>query len=207
MLIILDNIRSVYNVGSIFRTADAAGVEKIYLCGITPLPIDTFGRPDKRFIKVSLGAEKTVKWEHVKRTIDLIKKLKKAKSRSELCSATGEGYKIPKPRNAGPGWRRQSRLAIWAVEQDKNSIPYNKSNVKGSLPAGRQELSNVALIFGNEVRGISPAILKKCDKILEIPMRRAMVRQAHHPRHVGRGKESLNVGVAFGIVVYKLLHG
>ena len=180
MIVILDNIRSVYNVGSIFRTADAAGVEKIYLCGITPSPVDGFGRPDKRFIKVSLGAEKTVEWEHVKRTIDLIKKLKKAKPRSELCSATGEGYKI------------------FAVEQDKKSIPYYKLKTKSSK-------LKAALVFGNEVKGLSGAILKKCDKILEIPMQGAMVRQAHHPRHVGRGKESLNVSVAFGIIIFRLI--
>jgi tRNA G18 (ribose-2'-O)-methylase SpoU len=67
--------------------------------------------------------------------------------------------------------------------------------------------SKLALVFGNEVRGLPPSILKRADKVLEIPMRGAMVRQAHHPRHVGRGKESLNVSVAFGIVVFGLLSG
>ena len=65
-VLILDNIRSVHNVGSIFRTADAAGVSKVYLCGVTPAPIDRFGRKRKDVAKVALGAEETVVWESVK---------------------------------------------------------------------------------------------------------------------------------------------
>lgn len=155
MIILLDNIRSLANVGSIFRTADAAGVEKIYLCGITPQPVNRFGKIRPRLAKVSLGAEKNVPWEYYKSASRLIDKLKK------------DGYEI------------------LAVEQDKKSVPYHKSKV------GSQK-SKVALVFGNEVRGLSPAILKKCDKILEIPMR-------------GK-KESLNVSVAFGIIIFKLLY-
>jgi 23S rRNA (guanosine2251-2'-O)-methyltransferase len=75
----LHNIRSVYNVGAIFRTADAAGVSKIYLCGYTPAPIDRFGRARKDIAKAALGAEKTVAWESVEKIGDLISKLKKEK--------------------------------------------------------------------------------------------------------------------------------
>lgn len=174
MVAILNNIRSLHNVGSIFRTADAAGVEKLYLCGITPAPVDSFGQIRPQLAKVSLGAEKTVPWDASSRsaqgTLKLIDRLKK------------EGYKI------------------FAVEQSKKSIPYYKLSGAWTRP------HRLALIVGNEVRGLSPAILKKADKILEIPMRGAMVRQAHHPRHEGHGKESLNVSVAFGIVVFQLLH-
>ena len=170
MVIVLDNIRSLFNVGSIFRTADAVGAEKIYLCGITPIPEDRFGRIRPQLAKVSLGAEKTVAWEYVKSTSKLIDKLKKGK------------YKI------------------LVVEQDKKSIPYYKVNP----PAGGKkiDLEKVAIVFGNEVEGISKNILKKADKILEIPMRGAMVRQAHHPRYLHRGKESLNVSVSAGIVLF-----
>ncbi|MDO8429777.1 MAG: TrmH family RNA methyltransferase [bacterium] len=159
MIVILVNIRSLYNVGSIFRTGDATGIEKIYLCGITPRPTDLFGRFRPQLAKVSLGAEKSVPWDDSARspraTLKLLEKLKK------------EGYKV------------------FAVEQNKKSVPYYKSKVKS-------QKSKVALIFGNEVSGLSQAILKKCDKILEIPMR-------------GK-KESLNVSVAFGIVVFGLLY-
>jgi len=75
--LILHNIRSTYNVGSIFRTADAAGIKKIYLTGYTPSPKDRFGKDRKDIVKTSLGAEKAVDWEKVSRIVPLIKKLKK----------------------------------------------------------------------------------------------------------------------------------
>ncbi|MDD5099238.1 MAG: TrmH family RNA methyltransferase, partial [Candidatus Colwellbacteria bacterium] len=71
--VILDNIRSAHNVGSIFRTADAVGVEKIFLCGVTPAPIDKFGRPVSDIAKVALGAEKNIPWEESKSTALLIR--------------------------------------------------------------------------------------------------------------------------------------
>lgn len=153
LVVILHNIRSLHNVGSIFRTADAVGVEKIYLCGITPAPVDRFGKIRSPLAKVSLGAEKYVPWEKCISTVRLIEKLKNP--------SAGGGYKI------------------FAVEQDKNSIPYYKLKVKS------KKLKAV-LVLGNEVRGLPKSILKRADKILEIPMR-------------GK-KESLNVAVAFGIV-------
>ena len=96
MIVILHNVRSLYNVGSIFRTADAVGVSKIYLCGITPKPIDEFGRPREQLTKVSLGAEKYIEWEYFKSTTRLINEFKT------------RGYKI------------------FAIEQSKKSIPYYK---------------------------------------------------------------------------------
>jgi len=159
MVVILQDIRSLYNVGSIFRTSDAAGVEKLYLSGITPEPIDRFGRIRPQLAKVSLGAEKSLPWEKVKNPNYLIDKLKK------------QGYKI------------------LAVEQSKRAIPYYKW--KPFDRAQGKDKSKTALIFGNEVRGLSPAILKKADKILEIPM-------------YGK-KESLNVSVAAGIILFHVI--
>ena len=175
VIVILHNIRSLHNVGSIFRTADAAGVSKIYLTGITPAPTDRFGKIRPQFAKVSLGAEKFVAWEKVGQTAALLKRLKK------------EGCKI------------------FAVEQAKKSVPYYKARPFNAAPvrgperplrASRRQSKNkskLALVFGNEVRGLPPSILKRADKVLEIPMR--------------GGKESLNVSVAFGIVVFGLLPG
>jgi tRNA G18 (ribose-2'-O)-methylase SpoU len=150
MIAILDNIRSVHNVGSIFRTADGAGVEKIYCCGLTPTPLDRFGRVRKDFAKVSLGAEHAVPWEHVASTLRLVNALRK------------KGY------------------AIYAVEQAKNSKLYWK--LWNKVPR------KMVLVFGNEVHGLSSALLRRADTILELPMR-------------GK-KESLNVSVVFGIVAY-----
>ncbi len=172
MVSLLYNIRSLHNVGSIFRTADAAGVKKLYLCGITPSPTDVFGRPRQQLTKVSLGAEKYVEWDASVRSARAISKL--------LDDLKSKGYKI------------------FAIEQAKNATTYYKLQTKRT--------DKIALVLGNEVKGLPKPILKKADKILEIPMRGAMVRQAHHPRHTRRGKESLNVAVAFGIVAFHLIN-
>ncbi len=151
LYLILHNIRSHYNVGAIFRTAEAVGVEKIFLTGYTPAPVNRFKIPVKEIHKTALGAEKFVLWEKRKNLIALIKKLKKEKN------------------------------YIVAVEQSKDSIEYTKLKPKFSL----------ALIFGNEVKGLDKKILNHCDKIIEIPM---------HGK-----KESLNVSVAAGVVLYEIL--
>jgi 23S rRNA (guanosine2251-2'-O)-methyltransferase len=76
LTVVLDNVRSVHNVGSIFRTADAAGVTKIYCCGLTPTPLDRFKKIRPDFAKVALGAEKSVAWEFVKDTQTAIELLR-----------------------------------------------------------------------------------------------------------------------------------
>lgn len=73
-ILILDNIRSTHNVGSIFRTADAAGISKIYLIGTTPNPIDRFGREQTDIAKTALGAEKSIPWEHADTTLKVLEK-------------------------------------------------------------------------------------------------------------------------------------
>jgi tRNA G18 (ribose-2'-O)-methylase SpoU len=90
---------------------------------------------------------------------------------------------------------KKEKFEIFSVEQDKKSIPYYKLKVKNKN-------LKIALVFGNEINGVSKNILKKSDKILEIPMRGAMVRQVCHPRYSHHGKESLNVSVAAGIVLF-----
>jgi tRNA G18 (ribose-2'-O)-methylase SpoU len=150
--VVCDNIRSLENIGSIFRTSDALGVSKIFLCGISGKP------PHHKISKTALGAEKTIPFEYCKQTGRLIDKLKKDK------------------------------ISIIALEQNKKAILYTK--LFQALPAGRQAKFPLALILGNEVKGISKAILKKCDKIIELPM-------------AGK-KESLNVSVAFGVAGYEI---
>lgn len=150
IFLVLHNIRSLHNVGAIFRTAEGLGVKKIFLTGYTPEPYDVFGKIRKDLQKTALGAEKYVKWEKLRYIAVLMKRLKK------------EGV-----------W-------IVALEQSKKSINLNKFRPKKST----------ALILGNEVRGVPKSVLKKCDKIIEIPMR-------------GK-KESLNVSVAAGIALWEL---
>jgi len=99
-ILILNDIRSVENVGAMFRTADAAGVDKIYLVGYTPTPVDRFGRKRKDMVKSALGAEEFVAWEQKKSIIPLLTKLKK------------DGFQII------------------AIEQDEKSIDYKKVSLK-----------------------------------------------------------------------------
>ncbi|HEY4478412.1 MAG TPA: TrmH family RNA methyltransferase [Candidatus Paceibacterota bacterium] len=148
--LLLHNIRSIYNVGAIFRTADAIGIARIYISGTTPAPIDRFGRMRKDIAKVSLGAEKSVSWESIEDIPNLIRKLKKEK------------------------------IKIIGLEQDSRSIDYKKAKIN------KKNL----VILGEEVNGIEKGILDLCDEIIEIPMK-------------GK-KESLNVSVATGIVLYSL---
>jgi 23S rRNA (guanosine2251-2'-O)-methyltransferase len=148
LVVILDNVRSVHNVGSIFRTADAAGVSKIYCCGITPSPFDRFKKVRSDFAKVALGAEESVAWEAGRSasganslaTLDVIATLKK------------------------DGWQ------IFAVEQAKNSAAYDKVTRAMHETKSMRE-AKVALVLGAEVEGVSPEVLAAADKILEIPMR------------------------------------
>jgi len=143
--VVADNIRSLENIGSIFRTADALGVKKIYLCGICGTP------PNHKIAKTALGAENSVPWEYYKQTGRLIDKLKK------------------------------SKISIVALEQAESAVDYTKFKPKFPL----------ALIIGNEVKGVSKSILSKCDKIIFLPM-------------LGQ-KESLNVSVAFGVAGYHII--
>src|SRR3989344_4006793 len=126
-VVILNNIRSNENVGSIFRTCDATSVSKIILVGYTPAPIDRFGRENKGLTKSSLGAEKFVKWEKMESLKDASLRLKE------------EGFKII------------------GVEQSKNSVNYK--DLKNS---------KIALVFGNEVEGLSKEDLNLCDMVAEI---------------------------------------
>ncbi len=111
---VLDNIRSVHNVGSIFRTADGAGVRKIYCCGITPGPLDRFRHVRADFAKVALGAEKSVAWESAKSTMDVLHELKKN------------------------GW------LIFAVEQTPGSVPfYEVESLVRNLSGAKQKIALV----------------------------------------------------------------
>ena len=83
--ILLDNIRSVHNVGSIFRTAETIGIDKIYCCGTTPTPVDRFGRKRADFAKVALGAENVISWSYELSSESLLKSLKKSKKLITIC--------------------------------------------------------------------------------------------------------------------------
>ncbi|MDF1497905.1 MAG: RNA methyltransferase [Patescibacteria group bacterium] len=145
-VVICDSIRSLHNVGSVFRTSDGVGISKVYLCGITGIP-DT-QKHERQISKVALGAQNYILWEYAKQSWRVVEKLKE------------EGYQIV------------------SLEQTKNSIAY--TDYKPEFP--------IALIVGNEGKGVKKSLLSRSDVVIDIPMK-------------GK-KESLNVSVAFGIVAY-----
>lgn len=147
VIVVLENIRSMHNVGSVFRTADAFLIQSIYLCGYTPRP------PHRDIHKTALGATETVEWKYYPSAADAVKEL----------------------RDMGYG--------IWAVEQAEKSCGLQAM----SFEPGQK----IAVIFGNEVEGVSDEVLKLCNGCLEIPQ-------------LGM-KHSLNVSVAAGIVLWELV--
>jgi tRNA G18 (ribose-2'-O)-methylase SpoU len=146
IIIILDDIRSLHNIGSVFRTADAFLIEKIYLCGITAIP------PNKEIHKTALGATETVAWEYQKDILNVINKLK------------------------------SENVPVFAVEQVENAIFLQNFQVEKN--------KKYALVFGNEVYGVSQKAIEICDGSIEIPQ-------------LGT-KHSLNISVSAGIVVWDL---
>ncbi|MFY0628899.1 MAG: RNA methyltransferase [Flavobacteriaceae bacterium] len=146
LIVILDNIRSLNNVGSVFRTSDAFLIEKIYLCGITATP------PNKEIHKTALGATESVDWEYREDTLELIE-----------------------------GLRKQD-IVIASIEQAENSTMLDKFT-----PEPNKKL---AVVFGNEVKGVQQEVVSASDYCLEIPQ-------------IGT-KHSLNISVSCGVVLWDL---
>lgn len=146
IIIILDDIRSLHNIGSVFRTADSFLLEKIYLCGITAVP------PNKEIHKTALGATDTVSWEYKNSVTEIISVLK------------------------------EQEVTVFAIEQVENAVFLNDFN-----PIKNKKY---ALVFGNEVFGVSQDAIALCDGTIEIPQ-------------LGT-KHSLNISVSAGIVVWDI---
>ena len=146
LIVVLDNIRSLNNIGSIFRTCDAFLVSKIYLCGITAQP------PNRKINKTALGSTESVEWEYFKSTKKIIEKLK------------SKGVKI------------------WTIEQVEKA---KKLHEIEEIDKGIEH----AVVFGNEIKGVSQEIIDISNNTIEIDQYGT--------------KHSLNVTVAAGIVVWK----
>jgi len=144
LIVVLDNIRSLNNIGSVFRTSDAFVIEKIYLCGITAQP------PHKEIHKTALGATESVTWEYVEDTLELIGKLKK------------------------------SNIKVASIEQADNATMLQDFKPKAN--------THYAIVFGNEVKGVSQNVIDISDMVIEIPQ-------------FGT-KHSLNISVSCGVVIW-----
>lgn len=146
VVVVLENIRSMNNIGSVFRSADAFLVEEIFLCGYTAQP------PHRDIQKTALGATETVKWKHFENILDAILELK------------SKGFQVI------------------AIEQTENSLKLHQTDFKKVGP--------IALIFGNEVKGVEQNTIENCNSCLEI--------EQYGTKH------SLNVSVCAGIVLWKV---
>lgn len=146
--IVLDNVLDTYNIGSIFRLADAVAAKKVYLCGGTETP------PNHRIKKASINTTEWVEWEYAETAVQAIEKLKQqfAVSHSPLA--------VSKKQKAKSQQLKANSLQIIAVEQSTKSVPYDKLEYK--LP--------VCLIVGNETTGVSKEVMDMVDEVVEIPM-------------------------------------
>lgn len=144
LTLVIPNIRSAHNVGSLFRTADGAGFSKVILCGYTPTPLDRFGRvgrAQKEIAKTSLGAELSMPYEHVETLKEAVKKLKK------------EGF------------------VLLGLEQDARSIRLGSSESEDArFRALIKKSPAIALVVGEEVGGMTAADRKLMDHMIELPM-------------------------------------
>ncbi len=149
---ILENIYDTYNIGGLFRLADALAIKKMYICGESEIP------PNSKIKKASIGTYKVVPWEYRKIAGEVIEELRNLEFKIQNSESKKENilnFKLNSEFST-----LNSKLKIIAVEQVKNSISYQKADY--SLP--------LALIFGNETYGILPETLKLVDSIVEIPM-------------------------------------
>ena len=146
IIVVLDNIRSLNNVGAVFRTSDAFLIEKIYLCGITATP------PHREIHKTALGATESVDWEYKENTLVLVNELK----------AQG--------------------VVVAAIEQVENSVMLDEF----SLDATKK----IAIVLGNEVKGVQQEVVSAADYCVEIPQKGT--------------KHSLNISVSCGVVLWDL---
>jgi tRNA G18 (ribose-2'-O)-methylase SpoU len=146
VIIVLDNIRSMSNIGSFFRTADAFAIEEIHLCGITSTP------PHKEIHKTALGATDAVTWRYFGKTSESLQ------------------------------WLKQENYQIAAIEQAKNSVLLNDFKITAK--------QKIALVFGNEVKGVDQKIINASDICIEIPQYGT--------------KHSLNVSVSAGILLWEV---
>ena len=140
LAVLLDNIRSAWNVGSILRTADGFGFAHAYLCGITPTP------ENGTVQKTSLGAEDSVTWSYHKDAAKLVEGLK------------GEGWKILA--------LEEDERAVALTDASAIGLDTVSNNIPPTRPTAQREV----LIVGNEVTGVDPDLLDLCDTIYFIPM-------------------------------------
>lgn len=147
IIVVVDNVRSLNNIGSLFRTADGFGLQGIVLCGISATP------PSPEIHKTALGAEDSVDWRYFPETIEAI------------------------------DWLKEAGYTICCLEQVEGSTMLQEFR--------REPGKKYALVIGNEVDGVDPAVVDRSDIFLEIPQRGT--------------KHSLNVTISAGVALWQML--
>lgn len=150
LIVVLDDVRSLYNVGSVFRSCDAFRVEAVYLCGITATP------PNAEIHKTALGGEDSVDWEYFKTTEEAVEKLKQ---KGYFVYSIEQVEGSTKLQNLPEAHDKLFNQEIESVKQENSSL----FTLHSSLPKG------YAVIFGNEVKGVKQNIVDMSDGCLEIP--------------------------------------
>jgi tRNA G18 (ribose-2'-O)-methylase SpoU len=190
--VMLDNLRSAWNVGAIFRTADGLGVHRLYLCGITPTP------PHAGIHKTALGAEEWVEWEYAPDAVEKARELK-AQGMRLWGIEEGEGStSLEEMAKEAQEWKEKLQDGSRAGDAHRRfpwSRRRNGSHDGGRISRGEEDqlggqAAPILLILGNEIAGIDPELLTLCEQVIAIPM-------------YGR-KRSLNVEVAFAIAAWQI---
>ena len=177
LIVVLDDVRSLYNVGSVFRSCDAFRVEAVYLCGITATP------PNAEIHKTALGGEDSVDWEYFKTTEEAVEKLKqKGYFVYSIEQVEGSTKLQNLPEAHEELFKQEKEAEKQGNEAEKQGNEFEKQE-NSSLPKG------YAVLFGTEVKGVKQNIVDMSDGCLEIPQ-------------FGT-KHSLNVSVTAGIVVWE----
>ena len=148
MYFILENVYDTYNIGGLFRLADALAIEKMYICGESEIP------PNSKIKKASIGTYKVVPWEYKRSAGEAMADLR-SNNKYQISNINPKTKKLKPPTTS-----HQPPITIIAVEQHATSIPYTDTDYT----------SPVALIVGNETSGVTEETLKFADQIVEIPM-------------------------------------
>ncbi|MBI4252571.1 TrmH family RNA methyltransferase [Candidatus Uhrbacteria bacterium] len=158
MIVVLHDIRSAHNVGSIFRTADAAGLSRLYLCGITPTPRDRFWRAQTDIAKVALGAEEWLPWEYAKSAVRLLTRLKKEGCTILALEQSARSIPYTRIRISKKQWSRTVLVLGNEVTGLSRTI-LNRADTIIEIPMhGRKESLNVAVAFGIAVFALQRAL-------------------------------------------------
>lgn len=195
LIVVLDDVRSLYNVGSVFRCGDAFRIEAVYLCGITACP------PNAEIHKTALGGEDSVTWKYFEKTEDAVQQLQNDGYfvySIEQVEGSTKLQNLHESINLSPKNNVQNDTITSVKARENNAFSKNNTTENDNSVVAKEHESHsntlnsqprYAVIFGNEVKGVKQTVVDMCDGCLEIPQ-------------FGT-KHSLNVSTTAGIVMWE----